>query len=378
MRTTALGELCEINVGRTPARAEPSFWGDGHPWLSIADMNQGSTITRTKEHITDLATRSGRIVRPGTVLLSFKLSIGKVGISAVPLYTNEAIAALPIKDEQKLDSRYLLRALEAMRLADGANRAAMGATLNKKSLAQIRVPVLSLPEQRRIATILDQADAIRAKRRQVLAHLNSLGQSIFRSTIGSAGWPVENLGERLEFLTSGSRGWARYYAPRGDKFIRIQNVKYGYLSHHDMAFVVAPATAEAKRTAVRPGDVLLSITADLGRTAVVPEDIGDAYINQHLAILRAPSLDPRYLADFLTSPAGQREVLGKDRGATKAGLNFDDIRSVAIPIPPKEVQQGYAAIVARLDIHRDAVQRALAADDELFSSLQSRAFRGEL
>lgn len=174
MRSATLDELCEINVGRTPARAEPAFWGSGHRWLSIADMNQGLSIRDTKEQITAAGARAGKVVQPGTVLLSFKLSIGKVAIADVPLYTNEAIAALPIKDDALLDARYLMRALQAMDLASGSNRAAMGATLNKRSLAQIQLPLVSLPEQRRIAAILDQADAIRAKRRQVRAHLDSL------------------------------------------------------------------------------------------------------------------------------------------------------------------------------------------------------------
>nr|WP_281370131.1 restriction endonuclease subunit S [Naumannella cuiyingiana] len=145
-----------------------------------------------------------------------------------------------------------------------------------------------------------------------------------------------------------------------------------------MAFVSAPETAEARRTAVQPGDVLLSITADLGRTAVVPDGLGRAFINQHLAILRAPSVAPRYLADFLSSPAGQREILGKDRGATKAGLNFDDVRSVTLPIPPLKLQTDYAERVDRINAQRATVLAAIEAGEGLFNSLQVRAFRGEL
>ena len=78
MRMVALTELCDINVGRTPSRDNPAFWGIGAPWLSIADMNQGREILRTKEQITSEAARAGKLVEPGTVLLSFKLSIGKV------------------------------------------------------------------------------------------------------------------------------------------------------------------------------------------------------------------------------------------------------------------------------------------------------------
>lgn len=288
---------------------------------------------------------------------------------------------LPIRPGKDLDRNYLAHYLAQPSMVDFAASRTSGANLPRLSptvLAMFPVPLPPLPEQRRIAAILDQADTLRAKRRQVLTHLDALTRSIFNDLFGSQSWPTEALGDRLQFLTSGSRGWAKYYAPAGDKFIRIQNVKGGYLNQRDMAYVVAPDTAEARRTAVRAGDVLLSITADLGRTAVVPKDIGTAYINQHLAILRAPSLNARYLADFLESPGGQREVLGKDRGATKAGLNFDDVRSVSVPIPPTQVQACYAERVERITTHRRDALAVQATLDELFDSIQSRAFNGEL
>ncbi len=288
---------------------------------------------------------------------------------------------LPIRPGKDLDRNYLAHYLAQPSMVDFAASRTSGANLPRLSptvLAMFPVPLPPLPEQRRIAAILDQADTLRAKRRQVLTHLDALTRSIFNDLFGSQSWPTEALGDRLQFLTSGSRGWAKYYAPAGDKFIRIQNVKGGYLNQRDMAYVVAPDTAEARRTAVRAGDVLLSITADLGRTAVVPKDIGTAYINQHLAILRAPSLNARYLADFLESPGGQREVLGKDRGATKAGLNFDDVRSVSVPIPPTQVQACYAERVERITTHRRDALAVKATLDELFVSIQSRAFNGEL
>lgn len=259
--------------------------------------------------------------------------------------------------------------------------AGVGGSLVRARPAQVRAIELPLPpleEQRRIAAILDRADAICTKRRQVLAHLDSLTQSIFHEMFGTGAWPIDQIGNYLEFLTSGSRGWAKYYATEGDKFIRIQNVKGGHIDQSDMAHVVPPDTAEGRRTAVRAGDVLLSITADLGRTAVIPDGFGTAYINQHLAILRAPSLNSRYIADFFESPKGQRQILGKDRGATKAGLNFDDIRSVSIPIPPTAAQERYAAKVNCIARQRVLVLEALATSEALFASLQPRAFRGEL
>jgi hypothetical protein len=181
----SLAEHCEIVVGRTPSRDEPSYWGRGASWLSITDMNQGGIIRRTKEQITAVAAASGKLIEEETVLLSFKLSIGKVAIAGIPLYTNEAIAALPIKDPGRLEPTYLAQALKAMDLSTGANRAAMGATLNKEKLCQLEIPLPPLVEQRRVATILDRADQLRDMRRKATARVSETARSIFLDMFSS-------------------------------------------------------------------------------------------------------------------------------------------------------------------------------------------------
>lgn len=362
MTMATLADVATIHGGGRLGLSGSDFVDSGVPAYGAAGRN-GYVATAEYEN------------RDAVILSSIGARCGKC-FFVRGRWTSLANTQVILPDEAKADPRFLWFQLNDERRWHRSGSAQPFIKPSDVKAHRIFLPPLS--EQRRIAAILDHADELRAKRRQVLARLDSLSQSIFQSTIGASRWPVEKLGERLDFLTSGSRGWAKYYVPSGAKFIRIQNVKNGYLNQDDMAYVNAPRTAEAKRTVVREGDVLLSITADLGRTAVVPDGIGEAYINQHLAILRAPSLDPRYLADFLASPAGRREVIGKDRGATKAGLNFDDVRSVAVPIPSREIQRNYASRIAQVNTQRAAMQRAIAADDELFASLQARAFRGEL
>jgi type I restriction enzyme S subunit len=249
--------------------------------------------------------------------------------------------------------------------------------------AKIKIPLPPLEEQKRIAEVLDKAEELRAKRRASLARLDTLTQSIFLEMFGDPSsilekWPSRKLGELLEFLTSGSRGWAEYYSESGDLFLRIQNVRRDQLLLDDVAYVKAPETAEAKRTRVQSGDVLFSITADLGRTAVVPEGLGTAYINQHLSILRTKALVPRFLSAYFASPAGERQVFGRNRQAVKAGLNFDDIRSLLIPVPPVELQREFANRVTTVEKLKATQSASLAELDTLFASLQHRAFQGSL
>jgi len=173
-------------------------------------------------------------------------------------------------------------------------------------------------------------------------------------------WSTESLGQLVSFMTSGSRGWAQYYSDNGALFIRIQNVGMNQLFLDDLAYVTAPDTAEAKRTRVQAGDVLISITADLGRTAVVPEGLGDAFINQHLAVLRTSKIDPHFLSLYLTSPDGQVQVHRLDRVGVKSGLNFDDLRSIAVPMPPPAEQRHIVAALARADVSPHVIRHSRA------------------
>ena len=106
--------------------------------------------------------------------------------------------------------------------------------------------------------------------------------------------------------------------------------------------------------------------------------MGDAYINQHLSVLRTSVLEPRYLSAYLSSPTGQLQVLAKNRQGVKAGLNFDDIRSLRIPEPPKDLQHEFNQRIAVLDKIAVSQKTSLAKLDALVASLQQRAFRGEL
>jgi type I restriction enzyme S subunit len=255
--------------------------------------------------------------------------------------------------------------------------------LRNEHLDDIELLLPPLDEQRRIAAILDQADDLRCKRQQALEKASSLPAVLFQEMFGDWSRPGFNgrliqLGEKLDFLTSGSRGWAEHYRDSGSLFLRIQNVKRDELDLNDVAYVNPPRTAEAQRTRVRSGDVLLSITADLGRTAVIPEGIGEAFINQHLSILRSSNIEPRYLSAAISSRAGQIAVQAKNREGVKAGLNFDDVRSLKIPDVDIVLQRTFAARASEMDKLKDHHRSQIAKLNELFASLQHRAFRGVL
>ena len=200
MSTVPLEQICAIQIGKTPSRSVPEYWDGDLPWVTISDFAAGRIVNTTKERLTQIgAAQSGskRIPR-GTLLLSFKLSLGKRAFSGCDLFTNEAIAALRIFDRHSADPAYLYWALGSIDYDRLVDRAAKGKTLNKAKLKRLQIPLPTLAEQKRIAAILDAADALRAKRREALAQLDALLQSTFLDMFGDPvtnplGWDVKPL-----------------------------------------------------------------------------------------------------------------------------------------------------------------------------------------
>ena len=192
-------------------------------------------------------------------------------------------------------------------------------------------------------------------------------------------YPVCQLSEYIEFLTSGSRGWAQYCTDNGSEwFITIKNVKDCNISVDNMQSINAPDNAEAKRTKVQEGDLLISITADLGRTGVVTKEIAEhgAYINQHLTCIRLKKgfLNPLYVACFMESPAGKEQFASKNQSAVKAGLNFNSINSLQLFVPPMNEQIAFVEFVARVDKSKLTVQQGLDRLETLKKALMQKYF----
>ena len=192
-------------------------------------------------------------------------------------------------------------------------------------------------------------------------------------------YPVYQLSKYIEFLTSGSRGWAQYCTDNGTEwFITIKNVKDCHILVDNMQPIDAPNNAEAKRTKVQEGDLLISITADLGRTGVVTKEIAEhgAYINQHLTCIRLNTevVNPLYVAHFMESSAGKEQFKSKNQSAVKAGLNFNSINSLRITVPPMKIQNEFVNFVSRVNKAKLAAQKSLQELETLKKSLMQQYF----
>jgi type I restriction enzyme, S subunit len=200
------------------------------------------------------------------------------------------------------------------------------------------------------------------------------------------GWSLAPTNDLFSFVTSGSRGWAKYYADAGALFLRIGNLDHDTITL-DLAklqHVKPPGGAEGRRTQVEAGDVLVSITAELGMIGLIPAGLGEAYVNQHIALARpAPGLVPPFLAWFLASRAdGNKQLLDLRRGATKVGLGLNDIRSVQVPFPPLNEQRRIVAkieaLTARSRRAREALEQIPTLLERFRQSVLASAFQGDL
>lgn len=241
-----------------------------------------------------------------------------------------------------------------------------------------------LNKQHEVVTTLRKVESVIENRQQQLEKMDELIKARFVELFGDPKINPNNylvcpLSEYISFLTSGSRGWAQYCTDNGSEwFITIKNVKDCHISTDNMQPIDAPDNAEAKRTKVQEGDLLISITADLGRTGVVTKEIAEhgAYINQHLTCIRLNKtvLNPLYVAYFMESPAGKEQFELKNQSAVKAGLNFNSIKSLRIMIPSINEQNMFVEFLNQTDKLKVAVQKSLDEAQLLFDSLMQRYF----
>ena len=217
----------------------------------------------------------------------------------------------------------------------------------------------AIEKQQRIVDILKKIENIIESRQQELQKLDDLIRARFVELFGDPtenpnGYQINRLSNYIISLTSGSRGWAKYCVNDGNEwFITIKNVKDCSIITDNMQPIKAPDNAEARRTKVKEGDLLISITADLGRTGVVTKKIAEhgAYINQHLSCIRLDRevLNPLFVAHYMESPAGKEQFIAKNQSAVKAGLNFNSIKSLKLMIPPMEKQNEFEQFVHQID-----------------------------
>lgn len=254
--------------------------------------------------------------------------------------------------------------------------------------SKIKVAVPSLSEQKRIVNKIEElfseldsaVETLKKTKKQLAVYRQSVLKDAFAQFSHK-----EEIKDLSEFVTSGSRGWAQYYSDDGARFIRITDLTRDriVLKNDDIQYVALPDNVEGKRSRLKPNDILVSITADLGSIALIPKDIQEAYINQHIALVRLSNPEiAKFTALYLKSDWGQKDLLKNKRGGGKMGLGLDDIRNTPIPVVSTDIAN---KIVSQIESRLSAceniektVSDALIQADAMRQSILKKAFEGGL
>jgi type I restriction enzyme S subunit len=303
------------------------------------------------------------------------------GVANVKYYDGEAAYSTDtytVGTKEKIDTRFLYYGL--LNIIDYINANYFeGSGLKHLQKKEFKRHLFLYPEdseeQQTIASILSKTDEAIAETEKLIAKYNRIKTGLMHDLLTKGidengnirseethefkdsplgripkEWDCPRIDDIKVFLTSGSRGWAKYYSVEGSKFIRITNLKRNQIEIdcEDMKYVGLPITVEGLRSKLQPGDLLISITADLGIIGVVPNEFGDAYVNQHIALVRLnlKEVNPIFIGYFLASARGQREFSLLNDGGAKAGLNLKTINNLFVLKPSLSEQD---RIVERIE-----------------------------
>ena len=372
---------------------------DGIPLVRVSDLTDGAV---SKEHLKkidpniDKSYGRSRLIGD-ELLLACVGSIGSIARADETLRGfNIARAVARVRCNEQVDRHYLywfFRSPSAQHYFTEEIRQVAQPTLNIRQIEQLEVPVPPLPEQRRIADILDKADAIRRKRKQAIALTDQLLRSTFLEMFGDPvtnpkGWPsvpVESIAKveknALAIGPFGSNLLSSDYRAAGHPVIFVRDIVSGSFLWKSKVFVNDEKFMELAAHRAVPGDVLITKMGDPpGVACVLPTEFPDSIITADVVKVSANRalIHPEYLATMINSPFCQEQIGRISAGITRQKMTLRDFRQLEIRLPPLSEQSRYLGFVRRFERLRDHLKAAERDAQTLFSSLVDRAFRGEL
>lgn len=391
-----LADLCSIELGRTPSRCNASLWDTkretGNVWLSISDLlqSEGNIVFNSKEYISDKGVLGAKIVRKGTLLVSFKLTLGRLAFAGCDLYTNEAIAALTIFNDLTLSKEYLfyfLHFFDWNKAAEGDEKI-KGKTLNKAKLKEIPVLVPPLPEQKRIVAILDEAFAgiatATANAEKNLANARELFDSQLRALFdgGHGAWERKLL---RQVAVNFGRGKSRH-RPRNDP--KLYGGKYPFIQTGDVRncdHVIMESSQTYNELGLSQsklwpkGTICITIAANIAETGILGFDA--CFPDSIIGMVVDPKQTTNDFAEYLLRTV-QAELKAEGKGSAQDNINLATFEDRLFPFPDLEKQ---ARIVEKLNKLSAQVQnleaiylKKLTELANLKQAILRQAFSGDL
>jgi type I restriction enzyme S subunit len=388
----ALGEIADLRAGvGFPLDLQGKTTGK-YPLAKVGDISRagrsGLTTIGSADHFvddSDLKVLGADPIPAGSILfakIGEAMSHNHRVVTTVPmLIDNNAMAAVP--DVSRVSSRYLyhvLRTIDFYRLSAGKTVP----SIRKSVLQQVPIPLPPLAEQKRIAAVLDKADDLRGKRRQALATLDTLLQSVFLDMFGDPvtnpkGWPVVTLGEISTKITDGVH-LKPNYMPSGVPFISVKDVSSGRLIFEKCKYV-SQEDHEKMFSRCNPerGDILYTKVGTYGIPVIVDSDREfSLYVSVALVKPERSRVDSMFLREAMAGYGIRRQAVKAIKGIGVPDLHLVEIRKFRLPLPPLTKQQEFCRRCDSAIRMRDRLIANQEQLDTLFAALQSAAFAGTL
>lgn len=377
-----LKDIFDLQMGKTPSRNNSEYWNtEDYKWISIADLGKtGKYISETKEYLSESAvTESGiKIISANTVVMSFKLSIGKTAITAEDMYSNEAIMAFHDRHVIDILPEYIYYMFKYKNWDEGSNKAVMGKTLNKATLSEVEIDICSMEEQREIVNVLDKMMAVLEGRETELALLDNLIKARFVEMFGNPRinpnkYPTKLIKDTCIVITGNtpSRKVHEYY---GDaiEWIKTDNIVSSLL-YPTVASESLSDSGKAVGRAVDAGAILMACiagsVASIGRVCITDREVA---FNQQINAIVPKEYDVRFLHALLQI---SKDYLVEDINMSLKGIiSKSKLEEKEFIVPSMEEQVGFADFVKQIDKSKVAIQAALDKTQLLFDSLMQKYF----
>jgi type I restriction enzyme S subunit len=384
-----LEEVCKIVGGTTPSTSKAEFWNGDIIWLSPVDLPEVGSISIVNDSlrkITFEAVKSSslEILPINSIVFSTRASIGKIGIVKKPLCTNQGFTNLIPRE--KIYFKYLAYALKNN--IQNISRLGNSTTFNEVSrtaFKNFQIPLPPLATQKRIAEILDAADALRRKDQELLKKYDELAQAIFIDMFGDPvknqmGWDVKRLDELLlkaEKISYGVVQPGDEY-PNGIPIVRVGDFKLMKIDKSNLKRINPEIEKSYNRTRLKGDEILIACVGSVGKIALADDSLKGFNIVRATAKVRVDEniTNRTYLAFHLSQKAIQNYFISETRTSSQPTLNIKQIEETKILIPPIELQNKFSLL--SFDLLRQIELLNQADSENVFNSLIQKAFKGEL
>ena len=383
-----LGDIFNLQMGKTPLRENKLYWNKGeYNWISISDMNFSEKyVSFTKEKITNLAVKESgiKIIPKNTVIMSFKLSIGKVKIVNDDIYSNEAIMAFIPKENFFIDKNFLYYCLKSLKWNKGINKAVKGLTLNKNLISQKEIFLPDLAIQKEIANNLDGIDNLLELRKKQLIYLKELSKSLFIRMFGdirtnSKNWEIKNL-DSIYYIRSSKRIFEKDYKKEGVPFFRSKEIVELSNSKNIIPeiYISFDKYEELKKASGIPlkDDLLITAVGTIGKIWKVNYEKDFYFKDGNLIWLQLKNKNQfntlslkRILEDSIKN---EKENLAS--GSAYNALTIDKLKKFNIIMPPIELQNKFAERVEKIEKLSFEIEKSIKEAENLYNSLINKYF----